>query len=87
MRILLTYGIDPVMSSTETKLQMKTTVKASIRNLLKDVVELAATPLDPNLPRPIPNQPEPTKKQAPPPPKRIGHADIEMKEGDWLCPG
>lgn len=87
MRVLLTYGLDPLVGSVENKLHMKKTVKASVRKLLKEVVELSATPLDPSLPSPMPKQPLPRIKQLPLTlNKRPGITDIEMKKGDWLCP-
>jgi DNA polymerase zeta len=87
MRVLLTYGLDTLVGSAENELHMRETVIASVRKLLKEVVELSATPLDPNLPRPKSKQPLPRIKQSPPwPMKRPGITDIEMKKGDWICP-
>eukprot|EP01018_Ginkgo_biloba_P039136 Gb_22941 [translate_table: standard] len=86
MRILLTYGFDPLIGSAD-KLHTKKIVKESVCKLLKEVVDLSATPLDPNIPKPMLNQPPPRMKPPPPPPrKRVGRTDVEMKAGDWLCP-
>jgi len=87
MRVLLTYGLDPLVDSAENKLHMRKTVKVSVRKLLKEVVELSATPLDPSLPSPMPKQSLQRINQSPLlPMKRPGITDIEMKKGDWLCP-
>lgn len=88
MRILLTYGFDPVNGSVvnESLLKIKS-VKTVVRKLLHEVVKLSAVPIDPNLPPPIIKKPPPKVKIPPPPPrKRVGRDDIEMKKGDWLCP-
>ncbi|KAF3779320.1 Zinc finger protein [Nymphaea thermarum] len=88
MRVLLTYGFDPISGSVENKLIMKMKpVKTVIRKLLHEIVKLSAIPIDPNLPPPVIKKPPPKVKQPPPPPKkRVGRDDIEMKKGDWLCP-
>ncbi|KAI8023707.1 hypothetical protein LOK49_LG03G01736 [Camellia lanceoleosa] len=87
MRVLLTYGFDPVKGSVvnEPLLKIKS-VKTVIRKLLHEVVKLSAVPIDPNLPPPVIIKPPPKVKQPPPPKKRVGRDDIEMKKGDWLCP-
>ncbi|XP_074334056.1 uncharacterized protein LOC141671664 isoform X2 [Apium graveolens] len=88
MRVLLTYGFDPVNGSVvnESILKIKS-VKTVVRKLLHHVVRLSAVPIDPNLPPPVIKRPPPKVKQPPPPPRRrVGRDDIEMKKGDWLCP-
>ncbi|XP_031485134.1 uncharacterized protein LOC116254137 [Nymphaea colorata] len=88
MRVLLTYGFDPINGSVENKLIIKMKpVKTVIRKLLHEIVKLSAIPIDPNLPPPVIKKTPPKVKQPPPPPKkRVGRDDIEMKKGDWLCP-
>ncbi|XP_058076821.1 uncharacterized protein LOC131225316 [Magnolia sinica] len=88
MRVLLTFGFDPVIGSVENKPLLKLKpVKTIVRKLLHEVVKLSAVPIDPNLPPPVIKKPPPKVKQPPPPPKkRVGRDDIEMKKGDWLCP-
>lgn len=88
MRVLMTYGFDPVNGSVvNDSLLKKKQVKAAVRKLLHEVVKLSAVPIDPNLPPPIIKRPPPKVKQTPPPPKRrVGRDDVEMKKGDWLCP-
>lgn len=87
MRILLTYGFDPINGSVVNKPLMKMkSIKTSVRRLLHHVVKLSALPIDPNLPPPVIKRPTPKVKQPPPPPKKkVGRYDIEMKKGDWLC--
>ncbi|XP_071699075.1 uncharacterized protein [Rutidosis leptorrhynchoides] len=87
MRVLMTYGFDPVNGSVvNDSLLKKKRVKAAVRKLLHEVVKLSAIPIDPNLPPPIIKRPPPKVKQTPPPPKRrVGRDDVEMKKGDWLC--
>ena len=61
-------------------------MKGYIRKLLKEVVRMSAIPLDPNLPIPVVKNRTP-KEKVPQPPSRqsVGHDDIEIKRGDWLC--
>lgn len=88
MRVLLTYGFDPINGSVENKSLLKQkSVKNVVRKLLHEVVRLSAVPIDPNLPPPVIKPRPPKVKQPPPPPKkRVGRDDVEMKKGDWLCP-
>lgn len=88
MRVLVTFGFDPVNGSVMNKSLMKQkSVKNVVRKLLHEVVKLSAVPIDPNLPPPVIKKAPPKVKQPPPPPKkRVGRDDIEMKKGDWLCP-
>jgi hypothetical protein len=87
MLILMVYGLDPLIHSSENKLHKREAMKIYFQNLLKEVVILSAIPLDPNLPKPIVNKPT-LKEKVPqhPPRKSMGHEDIEMNKGDWLCP-
>ncbi|XP_073036814.1 uncharacterized protein [Primulina eburnea] len=87
MRILLTYGFNPIDGSVINKslLEMKS-IKTSVRRLLHHVVKLSEFPIDPNLTPPVIKKPMPKVKQpTPPPKKKVGRYDIEMKKGDWLC--
>ncbi|KAH1079236.1 hypothetical protein AAZX31_19G220500 [Glycine max] len=88
MRLLLTFGFDPVDGSVINKSLLKQkSVKTVVRKLLHEVVKLSSVPIDPNLPPPVIKKPPPKVKQPPPPPKRrVGRDDVEMKKGDWLCP-
>ncbi|KAL5060986.1 hypothetical protein RYX36_032590 [Vicia faba] len=88
MRMLLTFGFDPINGSVTNKPLLKQkSVKAVVRKLLHEVVKLSSVPIDPNLPPPVIKKPPPKVKQPPPTPKRrVGRDDVEMKRGDWLCP-
>ncbi|GMG99721.1 hypothetical protein Nepgr_001561 [Nepenthes gracilis] len=88
VRVLLTYGFDPISESVVNKSLLKQkSVKTVVRKLLHEVVKLSSVPIDPNLPPPLIKKRPPKVKQPPPPPKkRVGRDDIEMKKGDWLCP-
>ncbi|MED6218656.1 hypothetical protein PIB30_028496 [Stylosanthes scabra] len=88
MRVLLTFGFDPVNGPVTNKSLLKQkSVKTVVRKLLHEVVKLSSVPIDPNLPPPVIKKPPPKVKQPPPPPKkRVGRDDVEMKKGDWLCP-
>ncbi|KAK7337812.1 hypothetical protein VNO77_18399 [Canavalia gladiata] len=88
MRILLTFGFDPVNGSVINRSLLKQkSIKTVVRKLLHEVVKLSSVPIDPTLPPPVIRKPPPKVKQPPPPPKkRVGRDDVEMKKGDWLCP-
>ncbi|PRQ55431.1 putative Zinc finger, RanBP2-type [Rosa chinensis] len=87
MRVLLTYGFDPINGSVQNKSLLKQkSVKNVVRKLLHQVVKLSSVPIDPSLPPPVIKKPTPKLKPPPPPPrKRVGRDDIVMKKGDCLC--
>lgn len=82
MRIILTYGLDPIISSVENKPCLNTKVKESVRRLLKEIVEHSTEEENSNLPD--------TRKvvigQVHHNPQDKGKIDVPMKQGDWLCP-
>ncbi|GLJ53753.1 hypothetical protein SUGI_1147060 [Cryptomeria japonica] len=85
-RILMIYGLDPLINKAENKLHKKKAVKTAICRLLKEIFRLSAIPLDPNFPKPVfKRPPSKVKEPQPPPRKRVGRDDVEMKKGDWLC--
>ncbi|XP_019423072.1 PREDICTED: uncharacterized protein LOC109332541 [Lupinus angustifolius] len=88
MRLLLTFGFDPINGSVTNKLLLKQkSLRTVVRKLLHEVVKLSSVPIDPNLTPPVIRKPPPKVKQPPPTPKRrVGRDDVEMKKGDWLCP-
>ncbi|XP_010511241.1 PREDICTED: uncharacterized protein LOC104787366 [Camelina sativa] len=88
MRILFTYGFDPLNGTVANKnLLKKKSVKTVVRKLLHEIVKLSTVPIDPNLTPPVIKRAPPKVKQPPPTPKRrVGRDDVEMKKGDWLCP-
>ncbi|PKI54911.1 hypothetical protein CRG98_024693 [Punica granatum] len=82
MRILLTYGLDPVFSTVENKPCLNITVKESVRNLLKQMVEYST-----NLP--ISHSLKPTRVEDPstnPNSQGKDHTDNPLRQGDWHCP-
>lgn len=86
MRILLTYAYYPLIGSAQNEVHK--VVKLSVRKLLKQVVKLSATSLNPNLRRPVSvgSSPKINQFQTPPIKNSRRADDIEMKKGDWLCP-
>ncbi|XP_058108287.1 zinc finger protein VAR3, chloroplastic-like [Magnolia sinica] len=86
MRILLTYGLDPITGLVENKQCLNKTVKESVRRLLSEMVELSVRELN------LGPQKAMTKKL----PFKAGQSsqqgmlkrqiDIPMKQGDWICP-
>lgn len=86
MRVLLTYAYYPLIGSAQNGVHKA--VKLSVRKLLKQVVKLSATSLNPNLRKPVSVGSPPKVNQFQPPPIKISRRadDIEMKKGDWLCP-
>ncbi|CAJ1932644.1 unnamed protein product [Sphenostylis stenocarpa] len=83
MRIILTYGLDPITGSVENKPCLTKKVEGSVRRLLKEIVEHSTK-------EEISNFPDSTDVV-------MGHVhsnqqgkekiDVAtMKQGDWLCP-
>ncbi|KAK7308676.1 hypothetical protein VNO77_42296 [Canavalia gladiata] len=83
MRIILTYGLDPIIGSVENRTCLTRKVEESVRRLLKEIVEHNTKEENSSFPD--------TTKVA------IGHGhpnqqdkgkiDVQMmKQGDWLCP-
>ncbi|KAK7849047.1 hypothetical protein CFP56_003894 [Quercus suber] len=54
MRFLLIYGLDPITGMVDNKLCLSKLVKASVRRLLKEMVEYSTKELDSNLPKATP---------------------------------
>ncbi|KAI4313711.1 hypothetical protein L6164_026667 [Bauhinia variegata] len=82
MRIILTYGLDPIIDSVENKPCLSKMVKESVRRLLKELVK-ASIEVD-NY-----NNPDAQKveiRQANTNPEDESKIKIPMKQGDWLCP-
>ena len=57
MRFLLTYGLDPITGTVDNKPCLSKLVKASVRRLLKEMVEYSTKELDSNLPKVISQRP------------------------------
>ena len=57
MRFLLTYGLDLITGMVDNKPCLSKLVKASVRRLLKEMVEYSTKELDSNLPKVISQRP------------------------------
>lgn len=84
MRILLTYGLDPITGTLENKPLLNKLVKESVRRLLKEMVKYSSKQLDSNLPKASLKRVASAQDHSSPPEK--GHLNVPMKQGDWLCP-
>ncbi|XP_061354772.1 uncharacterized protein LOC133299329 [Gastrolobium bilobum] len=82
MRIILTYGLDPLIGSAENKPCQTKKVKESVRRLLKEIVEHSTEKENSNFPdttKVVIGQDHPNLQDK-------GKIDVPMKQGDWLCP-
>lgn len=82
MRIILTYGLDPLIGSVENKPCLNEKVKESVRSLLKEIVELSNEEEDSN----IPDTTKVVIQQVHPNLQDKGKINVPMKQGDWICP-
>ncbi|XP_057744921.1 zinc finger protein VAR3, chloroplastic-like isoform X1 [Arachis stenosperma] len=82
MRIILTYGLDPIIGSVDNKTCLKKNVKESVRSLLKEIVEHSTSSKNPYLP----DTTEAVPEQLHPDWQDKGNIDVLMKQGDWVCP-
>lgn len=81
MRILLTYGVDPIFSNVENKPCLNIRVKESVRNLLKQIVEYSSN-------SPVSNLSKPERAKDPsvhPESHGKEYSDNQLKPGDWHC--
>ncbi|CAL0318575.1 unnamed protein product [Lupinus luteus] len=81
MRIILTYGLDPIIGSVQNKPCINKNVKESVLRLLREIVEQSTEEEF--------NRPDTTKVligQIVHNPRDKGKVDVPMKPGDWLCP-
>ncbi|KAK4754561.1 hypothetical protein SAY87_002665 [Trapa incisa] len=81
MRILLTYGLDPIFSTMENKSCLNIRAKASVRNLLKQIVECSSK-------FPVSNLSKPKKAEDQsvlPNSLEEDYTENKMKPGDWHC--
>lgn len=82
MRIIMTYGLDPIIGSVENKPSINKMVKESVRRLLKKIVECSTEDKNHNFP-------DTTKvdvQEVHPNPQVKGKKGVPMKQGDWICP-
>ncbi|XP_054823085.1 uncharacterized protein LOC129321377 isoform X2 [Prosopis cineraria] len=78
MRIILTYGLDPIIGSVENKPCLNKMIKESVRRLLRELLELSIKEDGSNLS----NSTERVNLN----PQDKGNIKVPMKQGDWLCP-
>lgn len=85
MRILLTYGLDPITGAVENKPCLNKVVKEAVRRLLKQIVEYSTKEPDSDL-----LNSEPMNSRAAVHdhvnPKKKSCTNVPMKQGDWHCP-
>ncbi|GAB2296944.1 hypothetical protein Dimus_031048 [Dionaea muscipula] len=82
MRILLTYGLDPVTGSIENKQCQTETVKKSARRLLKQMFEFSQ--LEPDQTTGISGKETDSLGQKFS--EAQGQIEVPTKQGDWICP-
>ena len=85
MRFLLTYGLDPITGTVDNKPCLSKLVKASVRRLLKEMVEYSTKEHDSNLHKATPLKRVASAQGCSSLPEK-GHINVPMKQGDWLCP-
>lgn len=82
MRIILTYGLDPIIGSVDNKPSLNKMVKESVRRLLKKIVECSTEEKTPT----FPDITEVAVEEVHPNHLDKGKKDVPLKQGDWLCP-
>ncbi|KAK7273901.1 hypothetical protein RIF29_14968 [Crotalaria pallida] len=82
MRIILTYGLDPVIGSVQNKPCLNKKLEESVRRLLNEIVEHSTEEENSN----FPDTKEVLIGQVLHNPPDKGKVDVRMKPGDWLCP-
>lgn len=82
MRILLTYGLDPVVCSVENKPCLNKRVKESVRILLKEMVDIRVEGHDGEPPKATHD----TSTQENDVDQERSQINVPMKQGDWICP-
>ncbi|GLT96707.1 hypothetical protein SLE2022_143120 [Rubroshorea leprosula] len=83
MRILLTYGLDPITGSVENKPCQNKIVKESVRRLLKEMVNFCAEEAELVLPNAASLRMNTSIQDHL---STGGHIKVPMKQGDWHCP-
>lgn len=83
MRIILTYGLEPIIGSVENKPCLTKMVEESVRRLLKEIVEHSTKEENSNLP----DSGEVVIRHVHSNHQHKGKIDDPMvKQGDWICP-
>ncbi|KAL3830740.1 hypothetical protein ACJIZ3_019542 [Penstemon smallii] len=80
MRVLLTYCLDPILSSVENKPCLNKKVKESVKTLLKEMMAIRVEDNERELPKATASEPENDINQ------ETSQSNIPMKQGDWICP-
>lgn len=84
IRVLLTYGLDPITGSIENKLCFNKELEESARRLMKQMTEFSLQKADPDSCYSSPGQHssvcENFIKQ------RKEQSSNPIKQGDWICP-
>ncbi|XP_026380609.1 uncharacterized protein LOC113275346 [Papaver somniferum] len=84
MRILMTYGLNPVIGSVENKLALNKRLKNSVRKLLTETVEFSNEELDTTSPEKTSLKGASYLEHSIQP--QTGQITVPMKKGDWICP-
>lgn len=80
MRILLTYGLDPITGAVENTPCLNKNVIESVRRLLNEMVEFSDRELDLKQLKADSSKRQHSFQQL------KGQINVPMKQGDWLCP-
>ncbi|KAF9587046.1 hypothetical protein IFM89_039732 [Coptis chinensis] len=85
MRILLTYGLDPVIGSVENTPCLNKMVKESVRRLLSEMVEFSSREHGSDSATAVCSirQPSLSGNSVQ---QQKGQIDVPMRQGDWICP-
>ncbi|KAI9071553.1 hypothetical protein K1719_046486 [Acacia pycnantha] len=78
MRIILTYGLDPIIGSVENKPCLNKMIKDSVRRLLRELVEHSVKDDGSNLSN--------STVRVHINPQDRGNRKAPIKQGDWICP-
>lgn len=85
MRILLTYGLDPITGTVENMLCRSKTIEESARRLLKAMVEFGSKEFDSLLPNATSSKKVASLQESLASAEK-GRTNLPIKQGDWLCP-
>lgn len=85
MRVLLTYGLDPVIGCVENKPSLNKNVKESVRTLLKEMVDIKVDEHDHETPNAA-AQDRAGATQESGGDQEQSRTDVPLKQGDWICP-
>ncbi|XP_042505342.1 uncharacterized protein LOC122081963 [Macadamia integrifolia] len=80
MRILITYGLDPITGSVENKSCLSKRIKESVRKLLTEMVKFSINLDSGSVKGTNSSILEPSSQQ------QKAQINVPMKQGDWVCP-